>query len=118
FTNYRVQIQQALAQQNNSIALQGSVWGYFDALDTDTTNIVSASQKAYTAFDCDASSAVWHPFEVSICSSTGVAGAIALSTCICFLFAICLIPGVCIGIVGYKRFDPHYFGVKHLIPPD
>jgi hypothetical protein len=41
-----------------------------------------------------------------------VAGAIALSTCICFVFAICLMPGVCIGIVGYKRYDPENFGIS------
>jgi hypothetical protein len=73
---------------------------------------VSASLSANDLFDCVKSEAVWSPFRTSICSNTGVAGAIALSTCICFIFAICLMPGVCIGIIGYKRFDPASFGVK------
>lgn len=67
---------------------------------------IAESNAEFSQFNCVPSQAYWNSLQTDICSSTGVAGAISLSTCICFLFAICVLPGVCIGIIGYKRFDP------------
>ena len=110
FTDYRVQTENILSSLGGALVLQPPVWSHFSQLESDTAALIGASYTANNLLDCSTSEAVWQPFREAICHETGFAGAIALSTCICFLFSICIIPGVCIGICGYKRFDPANFG--------
>jgi len=52
---------------------------------------------------CDEAVKVWQPLVKTVCVEFN--GALALTTLLYFLFAACLIPGVCIGVKGHKRFN-------------
>lgn len=115
FTHYKSLVEQNLAASNNTVRLQDATWALFVALDDNVKMVQAASADAYAFLnDCASSAALWGPLKDSVCSADGVSGAIALSTCLCFLFAVCMLPGVCVGVTGYKRFDPDNFGVDHL----
>jgi len=119
FGGYRSQVAGSLDAGGNAVALRPAVWRLFDGLEEDVARVVGAANASSALFgDCAASSAAWAPLRESLCSSQGVSGAIALSTCICFLFGACMIPGVCVGITGYKRFDPTNLAVTEEKPVD
>jgi hypothetical protein len=47
---------------------------------------------------------IYHSALSAICDDFGPA--FALTTCVFLMTALCMIPGICIGVTSYKRMDP------------
>lgn len=109
FTAWEMDLTNAVAETNGMVVLTQAVWDTLDAMEESTDQVVASALEMNSWLNCSDSSPLWTIYRDSICSPTGISGALALSTCICVLFALCTTPGVCIGIMGFKRFDPKYF---------
>jgi hypothetical protein len=59
---------------------------------------------AVSKLDCTRSSALYASTMKALCSD--FAPAFALTTCVFLLTAFCMLPGICLGITSYKRYDP------------
>merc|ERR1719296_495943 len=67
------------------------------------TNLLKAAERFAGLFTCERVSGVYQPVMATVC--TNFTGSLALSTCLFFLFGVCLAPGIVVGVQGYKRFN-------------
>jgi len=105
FTELRLEITKAAG----NLTLNPSIVGDFNHMDQLVGNASSlVNQTLQSLVDCEIIQAVMDPVYDSVC--TQFAGAVALNTCLFVFTAFCMIPGICIGIKGYKWFDPRYIG--------
>jgi len=80
-------------------------------LASDMNNLVKLEDRALSLFDvavgklnCSRSSDLYHTALDAVCND--FAPPFALTTCVFLLTAFCMLPGICLGVTGYKRFDP------------
>jgi hypothetical protein len=66
--------------------------------------------------NCTRSSTIYHSAVNALCTDFGPA--FALTTCVFLLTGACMVPGICLGIQGYKRFDPMNRDTAYSRAPD
>jgi len=76
----------------------------FDALDEIEANLVKLFGDAVGKLNCTYTSPIYDEALKSLCTDFGPA--FALTTCVFLLTAICMIPGIFLGVTSYKRFNP------------
>ena len=54
--------------------------------------------------NCTRSSLIYSTAMSALCTDFGPP--FALTTCVFLLAGLCMIPGICLGVIGYKRFNP------------
>lgn len=67
-------------------------------------DLIATAGQLVRQLQCNESAAVYQPIGRHIC--TQFAGNVSLLACMFLLIAVCSLPGICIGIRGYKRFNP------------
>jgi len=70
-------------------------------LEDDTLSLFDV---AVGKLNCSRSSDLYHTALDAVCND--FAPPFALTTCVFLLTAFCMLPGICLGVTGYKRFDP------------
>lgn len=105
FTRDEESIRNSLNSYNYIIDLKSNVWNTIYNLEKDQNLVVNASLSANSLANCSIFRPVWSDCSTAICDNKGVAGALSLSTCVCFLLAVCIFPAWCVGMVSYKRFN-------------
>ena len=76
----------------------------FQQLDALQKRSIDMLNSAVTKLNCSRSSLIYHTAMSAVC--TDFAPAFALTTCVFLLAGLCMVPGICIGITSYKRFNP------------
>ena len=76
----------------------------FRRLDALQVRTIGLFNTAVSKLNCTTSSPIYHAAMEAVCTDFGPA--FALTTCVFLLTAVCMVPGVCIGITSYKRFNP------------
>jgi hypothetical protein len=108
FTN--VQYNKAnVTLRNNTISL-------LDTLGSAQYRFYQTAQGLRGSIRCDQITPLWNEFRDELCWRIG--GAFALGTVMYFVVGLCMIPGIIIGIRGYKRFDPENSTEKAEDPED
>jgi hypothetical protein len=102
-----IEINQIEAQAHASIGLD-----FAEPLQTDLDNyarlqnvdLLNMFDAAVSKMNCSRTSGLYHQTMSALCSD--FAPAFALTTCVFLMTAFCMLPGICLGITSYKRFDP------------
>jgi hypothetical protein len=102
-------IEQGLGETDGNVTqpftLTPNIIQIFDTLRGLEDDVVSIANEFGVQLNCANTSAVYEPFRQNFCEN--FVGSLALNTAMYLLAALCMCPGVFIGIRGYKRFNPH-----------
>jgi hypothetical protein len=97
------------SQINNTVTSQGlamapTLTNAFSTLSGASTYLASQTKTFHDLMECKKTSPLWSlTRDEGLC--TRAAGSFALSVIALGLFGICIWPGLCLGVRGFKRFD-------------